>query len=51
MLPIFHSIGLLGWDQATLQIGAQWFLAEGLALLAGVLIFVVSFLMYCNGPA
>jgi adiponectin receptor len=51
MLPIFHSIGLLGWDQATLQIGAQWFLAEGLALLAGVLIFVVSFLMHCNGPA
>ena len=42
MLPIFHSIGLLGWKQAKVQIGAQWFLAEGLSLLTAVLIFVVS---------
>ena len=42
MIPIFHSIGVLGWARAKSQIGAQWFVAEGLALLAGVLIFVVS---------
>lgn len=42
MLPIFHSIGLLGWKQAKVQIGAQWFLAKGLSLLTAVLIFVVS---------
>lgn len=40
MLPIFHSGSLLGWSQACRQIGAQWFLAEGLALLIGVSTFV-----------
>lgn len=42
MLPIMHSIGLLGWKQATVEIGAQWFLAEGVSLLVALSIFVVS---------
>jgi adiponectin receptor len=40
LLPITHSIYFLGWDQACHQIGAQYFLAEGLALLLGVCTFV-----------
>ena len=40
MLPIFHRIGVLGWDEACLQIGTQWILAEGLCLLLGVGAFV-----------
>ena len=40
MLPIFHSAGTLGWDQACDQIGLQWFVAEGLILLFGVGLFV-----------
>jgi adiponectin receptor len=40
MLPIFHRIGSLGWKEACLQIGAQWFLAEALCLVLGVCIFV-----------
>ncbi|KAF4555530.1 hemolysin-III-like protein 4 [Elsinoe fawcettii] len=40
MLPIFHSVGALGWTQACKQIGVQWYLAEGLSLLLGVGLFV-----------
>lgn len=40
MLPIFHCIFKIGWDQACVQIGAQWFLAEALALLIAVSAFV-----------
>ena len=40
MLPIFHSIYTIGWAQARTQLGAQWFLAEGIALLIGVSAFV-----------
>ncbi|KAJ5585313.1 uncharacterized protein N7459_005113 [Penicillium hispanicum] len=40
MVPIFHSVHLLGWDRACAEIGAKWFLAEGLSLLVGVGIFV-----------
>ncbi|KAF2501316.1 Hly-III related protein, partial [Lophium mytilinum] len=40
MLPIFHGIGKLGWDQACRQIGAQWYLSEGLILCLGVSLFV-----------
>ncbi|TKX27627.1 putative ADIPOR-like receptor 1 [Elsinoe australis] len=43
MLPIFHSIGLLGWDAACEQIGAHWYLAEGLSLVVGVGLFVGRF--------
>ena len=40
LLPIFHSVGTLGWHQACLQLGAQWYLAEALALILGVGAFV-----------
>ena len=40
MLPIFHSIYTIGWQQACVQLGAEWFLAEGAALLVGVTAFV-----------
>jgi adiponectin receptor len=40
MLPIFHGIGKLGWNRACTEIGAQWYLAEGLVLLFGVSMFV-----------
>jgi adiponectin receptor len=40
MLPIFHGIGKLGWHRACVEIGAQWYLAEGLVLLFGVTMFV-----------
>ncbi|KAF3936342.1 hypothetical protein ABW19_dt0210095 [Dactylella cylindrospora] len=40
MLPIFHAIGILGWPEACAQIGAHWYLAEGLSLLVGVGLFV-----------
>ena len=40
LLPIFHKAILLGWDQACYQIGAHWILAEGVALLVGVGLFV-----------
>ncbi|KAK6514391.1 hypothetical protein TWF506_008786 [Arthrobotrys conoides] len=40
MLPIFHAVGTLGWDRACAEIGAQWYLAEGLGLLVGVCLFV-----------
>lgn len=40
MLPIFHGIGKLGWAQACKQLGAQWYLTEGLVLLFGVTLFV-----------
>lgn len=40
MLPIFHSVSQLGWDRACAEIGAGWYLAEGLSLLVGVGIFV-----------
>jgi len=43
MLPIFHRVGLLGWDEACHQIGAQWYLAEALSLLLGVVLFVGRF--------
>jgi len=40
MLPLFHSIGVSGWARACEQVGAQWYLAEGAALVAGVVFFV-----------
>ena len=40
MLPIFHGIGKLGWERASIEIGGQWYLAEGLVLLLGVSCFV-----------
>jgi adiponectin receptor len=39
-LPIFHCIYNIGWTQAQTQIGAQWFLAEAIALLVAVSAFV-----------
>ena len=41
ILPISHSVKQLGWEQACNQIGADWYLAEGLSLLIGVGCFVV----------
>jgi adiponectin receptor len=40
MLPIFHGIGKLRRSRACTEIGAQWYLAEGLVLLFGVSMFV-----------
>ncbi|OQE17833.1 hypothetical protein PENSTE_c019G06159 [Penicillium steckii] len=40
MLPIFHSVYTLGYDRACVEIGAGWFLAEGVSLLVGVDFFV-----------
>jgi hypothetical protein len=40
MLPIFHGISTLGWNRACAEIGAQWYLAEGLMLLFGVTMFL-----------
>ena len=40
ILPAFHSVGLTGWARACNEIGAHWFLAEGLSLLLGVGLFV-----------
>ncbi|KAF2264375.1 HlyIII-domain-containing protein [Lojkania enalia] len=40
MLPIFHGIGKLGWAKACREIGAQWYLSEGLILCLGVTMFV-----------
>jgi adiponectin receptor len=40
MLPILHGIGQLGWRRASVEIGAQWYLAEGMVLLFGVSCFV-----------
>ena len=40
MLPIFHCIFDIGWTQAQTQIGAQWFLAEAIALFVGMSAFV-----------
>jgi adiponectin receptor len=43
MLPIFHRVGLLGWDEACHQIGAQWYLTGALSLLLGVVLFAGRF--------
>lgn len=40
LLPIFHGIGRLGWDQACREIGAAWYLSEMLILALGVSLFV-----------
>lgn len=40
MLPIFHSANQLGWDRACVEIGASWYVTEGLSLLVGVGFFV-----------
>lgn len=40
MLPIFHCVSQLGWSRASNEIGASWYLAEGLFLLTGVSLFV-----------
>jgi adiponectin receptor len=40
MLPIFHGIAELGWHQACKEIGAHWYLSEGLVLCLGVSMFV-----------
>lgn len=40
MLPIFHGSFVHGWQGACERFGAQWFLAEGVALLLGVGTFV-----------
>jgi adiponectin receptor len=43
MLPIFDHLGRFGWDETCHQIGAQWYLAEALSLLLGVVLFVGRF--------
>ena len=43
MLPIFQSVLELGWTRACHEIGAGWYLAEGLSLLTGVSVFVGRF--------
>jgi adiponectin receptor len=43
MLPIFHGISKLGWNRACTEIGAHWYLSEGLVLLFGVSMFVGRF--------
>jgi adiponectin receptor len=43
MIPIFHGIGKLGWDQACREIGAHWYLSEALVLCLGVSMFVSRF--------
>lgn len=43
LLPIFHSIGKLGWQQACREIGAQWYLSEAMVFFAGVSCFVARF--------
>ncbi|KAH6872717.1 hemolysin-III related-domain-containing protein [Alternaria rosae] len=43
LLPIFHGTGKLGWSHACFEIGAQWYLAEGLVLFVGVSCFVGRF--------
>ncbi|KAJ5728895.1 uncharacterized protein N7483_003403 [Penicillium malachiteum] len=40
MLPVFHSVHQLGWERACTEMGARWYLSEGLFLLVGVSIFV-----------
>ncbi|KAK6540355.1 hypothetical protein TWF694_009156 [Orbilia ellipsospora] len=40
MLPILQSAGTLGWTEACLKIGVQWYLAEAVLLLIGVSLFV-----------
>jgi adiponectin receptor len=40
MIPIFHSVSLLGWHRACIEIGAHWYLMEAFSLLIGVGIFV-----------
>ncbi|KAL8794732.1 MAG: hypothetical protein Q9195_002686 [Heterodermia aff. obscurata] len=40
ILPAFHSVRLTGWTRACNEIGAHWYLAEGLSLLLGVGVFV-----------
>lgn len=40
MMPIFHSVNQLGWSRACTEIGARWYLGEGLSLLVGVGIFI-----------
>ncbi|KAJ6013727.1 hypothetical protein N7540_008318 [Penicillium herquei] len=40
MLPVLHSVHQLGWDRACTEMGAGWYLSEGLSLLVGVGIFV-----------
>ncbi|KAK1764134.1 hemolysin-III related-domain-containing protein [Phialemonium atrogriseum] len=40
MLPLFHGAGEMGWALACEEIGAAWYLAEGLSLLVGVCLFV-----------
>lgn len=42
MLPAFHSVFSTGWNRACNEIGAHWYLAEALALLLGVGLFVWS---------
>ena len=43
MLPIFHGSWNLGWARACIEIGTQWYLAEGMTLLVGVSMFVARF--------
>ncbi|OKL60206.1 hypothetical protein UA08_04933 [Talaromyces atroroseus] len=40
MVPIFHSVYLLGWARASWEIGADWYFAEAFSLLVGVGLFV-----------
>ncbi|KFZ06958.1 hypothetical protein V501_06917 [Pseudogymnoascus sp. VKM F-4519 (FW-2642)] len=40
LLPFFHSAGLMGWSRARSEIGAIWYVAEGISLLLGVSLFV-----------
>ncbi|KAJ6029515.1 uncharacterized protein N7446_011137 [Penicillium canescens] len=43
MLPILQSVIELGWARASHEIGAGWYVAEGLSLLTGVSVFVSRF--------
>ncbi|KFY07246.1 hypothetical protein V492_07317 [Pseudogymnoascus sp. VKM F-4246] len=40
LLPFFHTASLMGWSRARDEIGAVWYLAEGMSLLLGVGLFV-----------
>lgn len=40
MLPFFHSAGLMDWARARSEIGAVWYMAEGVTLLFGMSLFV-----------
>lgn len=40
MLSLLHSAGQMGWVKVCEQMGVNWYVAEGLALLVGVCLIV-----------